>query len=180
MQPAPSTQKKGYDPRCAKVSNPFVEAYLEKQTQKSRPVGDRQSTINWIFGMLLVANIVAVVFVISATRSTVVTQQAAASDQTMTMAEAMEKIHQLEQTCVQMRNAVEFHKNAYFKMEQEHESMKAALARVVPAEKVKEVFANYSSSPVQEQPAPDENEQAVQTARDAAVTAQLAPQPANP
>ena len=41
-----------------------------------------------------------------------------------------------------MRSSVEFHKNAYFKLEQDHETLKSVLAQVVPAGNEKELMSN--------------------------------------
>jgi len=136
-------QKKTFDPRCSKVNNPFVQAYIEKQEVKSKPIGDRQKIVNILFGAVLVMNVAVLSMVIWSQRSSIMPEITGAVQADTTMGEAMLKLKQLEVNLQNMRTCVEFHKNAYFKLEQEHETMKAALARTVPADNQKDVSSNY-------------------------------------
>jgi hypothetical protein len=174
------TQNKGFNPRSTKVTNPFVQAYLEKQAEKAKPVGDRQKIVNIVLGAVLVLNLTVLGILGWSARTTIVPHiMGGSSDQDMALGEAMSKIKQLEISVQNMRNNVEFHKNAYFKMEQEHETMKAALARALPAENLRETLASYPNAlPLVTPDAATQaletaqSVQAVQAARDAAVAAQ--------
>src|SRR5579862_411447 len=164
--------KATFDPRSSRVANPFVQAYLEKQSAKAKPIGDRQKVVNLILTTVLALNLAVLgVFAWSA-RSSIVPQLTGATEQDATMGEAMARIKSLEVTLQNMRNSVEFHKNAYYKLEQEHETLKAAVARVVPAENFKETFANYGGTlPVTSDSATQasenaQSEKAVHAARD--------------
>src|SRR5205823_908823 len=80
-------------------------------------------------------------------RTTIVPQLLGGNDQSDTsMGEAIARIKQLEISLQNMRTSVEYHKNAYFKLEQEHETMKAALARSLPAENLKDLLGAYPNS----------------------------------
>lgn len=125
-------QKKTFDPRSTKVTNPFVQAYVEKQTQRAKPIGDRQKLVNILFSAVLMINVVVLGIVVWSSRTTIVPELTGTESQSDTaMGEAMTKIKALEINLQSMRNSIEYHKNAYFKLEQEHETMKAALGRAV-------------------------------------------------
>jgi hypothetical protein len=137
-------QKKTFDPRSSKVLNPFVQAYVEKQTQKAKPIGDRQKIVNILFSAVLAINIVVLGIVVWSSRTTIVPELTGTESQSETaMGEAMAKIKALEINIQYMRNSIEYHKNAYFKLEQEHETMKAALARAVTPDSGRESASNY-------------------------------------
>ena len=170
-------QQKTFDPRSSKVTNPFVQAYLEKQAGKAKPIGDRQKVVNIILCGVLFLNFAVLGALVWTSRSNLVTELTGGEEQNVVLGEAMAKIKQLEINLQAMSANIEFHKNAYYKLEQEHETMKAALARVVPAENVKDTLANYPNAqftPAQ-QSVETQSAQAVQAAREAAVAAQQSP-----
>lgn len=139
--------KKTFDPRNKGMLNPFVQAYLEKQAEKSKPLSERQKLIN----LLLVAGLALNLSVLgivgwsghSTNKAAIATSIAAEGDQALSMGEAMERIRALDANVQSMRSAVEFHKNAYFKLEQDHETLKSVLAQVVPVGSEKDLAANY-------------------------------------
>ncbi len=170
-------QQKTFDPRSSKVTNPFVQAYLEKQAGKAKPIGDRQKVVNIILSGVLFLNFAVLGALVWTSRANLVTELTGGEEQNTAMGEAMAKIKQLEINLQAMSANVEFHKNAYYKLEQEHETMKAALARVVPAENMKETLANYPNAQFTPamQAVETQSAQAVQAAREAAVAAQQLP-----
>lgn len=174
-------QKSTFNPRSTKVTNPFVQAYLEKQADKAKPIGDRQKIVNIVMGAVLVLNLTVLGMLGWSARTTIVPHFMGGSSEQAdaTMGDAMSKIKQLEISVQNMRGSVEFHKNAYYKLEQEHETMKAALARAMPMENLRETLASYPNAlPLVTPDAATQaaetaqSTQAVQAARDAAVAAQ--------
>ena len=139
--------KKTFDPRHKGMANPFVQAYLEKQAEKSKPLSERQKLINVLLlaGLVLNLSVLGIVgWSTHATHETAVTTAIATEgDQALSMGEAMERIRALDANVQNMRSAVEFHKNAYFKLEQDHETLKSVLAQIVPAGNEKDLAANY-------------------------------------
>ena len=139
--------KKTFDPRNKGMANPFVQAYLEKQAEKSKPLSERQKLINVLLlsGLVLNLSVLGIVgWSTHATHETAVTTAIATEgDQALSMGEAMERIRALDANVQNMRSAVEFHKNAYFKLEQDHETLKSVLAQIVPAGNEKDLAANY-------------------------------------
>ena len=139
--------KKTFDPRHKGMANPFVQAYLEKQAEKSKPLSERQKLINVLLlaGLVLNLSVLGIVgWSTHANHETAVTTAIATEgDQALSMGEAMERIRALDANVQNMRSAVEFHKNAYFKLEQDHETLKSVLAQIVPAGNEKDLAANY-------------------------------------
>ncbi len=180
-------QKKVFDPRSTRVTNPFVQAYLEKQADKAKPIGDRQKIVNIILTSIIVLNLTMLGILAWSNRTTIMPQfmgGGSAESADTAMGQAMSRIKDLEVNLQNMRASVEFHKNAYFKLEQEHETMKAALARALPQENLKDTFQSYPNAAPLNVPdaatqAADnaQSTQTVQQAREAAVAAQQTVQP---
>lgn len=127
------TQKKSFDPRSSRVVNPFVQAYLEKQEEGKKPLTERQKVINLLLVFGLALNLTVMGFIaIQMKHQQVQTAQPAIED-VVTLGEAMEKIRQLDAAMQTMRTNVEFHRNAYYKLEQDHETLKSAMAQVMPS-----------------------------------------------
>jgi hypothetical protein len=172
-------QKKALDPR--KSSAAFVQAHLEKHTVREAPISDPQKIVNLFLAAGLVVNMVVVILVFSTSHATAI-PQAALPDEGMSIGDAMQKIQVLEASVQNMRNCVEFHKNAYYKLELEHETMKAAVSRITAAENSKGTLVNYPSAPVpsndpttQTQAAPKTTpDTTIQTSETSVVTQQFA------
>ena len=113
-------QKKTFDPRNRGMVNPIVQAYLEKQTERSKPLSERQKLINVFLAAGLALNVVVLGIVALNMRSN---SEAAASttaiadnNQALTMAEAMERIQSMDASIQNMRSSVEFHKSSLPRM----------------------------------------------------------------
>lgn len=174
-------KKTNFDPRCTKMVNPIVQAYLDKQETKTRPIGDRQLVVNWVLGTLLALNLVVVSLVAWSMRNSII-PEFASSDHALTMHDAMARINALDTNLQQMRMSIEYHKNAYYKLEQEHETFKFAVSRVLPMENPKEVLSHYTSEPTSAVKIPNESaseslvqNMQLQSAREAVLAAQQSP-----
>ena len=125
-------QKKAFDPR-AKVANPFVQAYVEKQAQKTRPIGEAQSFVNVLLICGMVINFFVLLLVGWSRPPSIPTagsRSPSGAGDNLPLADAVARIQQLEATFATMQSNVEFHKNAYYKLEGDYENMKAAMARI--------------------------------------------------
>lgn len=151
------TQKKPFDPRSNRVLNPFVQAYLEKQEEGKKPLTERQKVINLLLLFGLALNLTVMGFMAIQMRHPQAQAVGQPSlDDAVTMGEAMDKIRQLDAALQTMRTNVEFHRNAYYKLEQDHETLRSAIAQSMPVSGEKEMASIYATKSIAAQPLPNQ------------------------